>query len=47
MTKAEYGLLWKVKYKPEWVQGRINRDMVKMPLQRVYCIVPCICVWKC
>lgn len=25
MPKAEYSLLWKVKYKPEWAQGRINR----------------------
>lgn len=38
MPSAEYGLLWKVKYKIEWAQGRINRD-VKMHLQKVYCTV--------
>lgn len=38
MPRAEYGLLWKVKYKIEWAQGRINRD-VKMHSQKVYCTV--------
>lgn len=42
MPRNEYGLLWKVKYKPEWAQGRINRDVVKMYLQNVDCAVLCM-----
>lgn len=42
MSKAEYDLLWKVKYKPEGAQGSINKSMVKTYLQKVYCTVLCM-----
>lgn len=41
MSKAEYDQLWKVKYKPERACS-INRSMVKMYLQKVYCTALCM-----